>query len=139
MKRKVIALLLALVSLFSLGICSSAYNGNNTVSPYYLYTSKAESKLSITNGVASCKSKLTGYVYLTTKIEATQYLEKKNGTSWETTIDRTWSDSTNSYILSMSNSKSNLSSGTYRLRTVFTVYSGTKSESIESLSDEITI
>lgn len=50
-----------------------------------------------------------------------------------------WSDSNNARFLTMSNSKSNLTSGTYRLRTVFTVYSGTSYETVEKVSSEVTV
>ena len=126
------------MTLFSAGICVSAYNGENSVSPYYLYTYTAKSKLTISNRTAECESTLEGYMSVT-KISAAQYLEKKNGSEWETVSLGTWSNSVDGDRLIMSNTKSNLSSGTYRLRTVFTVYSGTKSESVEMVSDETTI
>lgn len=50
-----------------------------------------------------------------------------------------WSKTSTSSSLSMSNSKSDLDSGTYRVRTVFTVYVGSASEEIETTSAEKTI
>lgn len=126
------------MTLFSLGVCSSAYNEGNTVSPYYLYTNYATSELDITNRTATCESTLEGFISVT-KISATQYLEKKNGSSWKIVEFGTWSDSIDDDSIYMNNSKGSLSNGTYRLRTVFTVYSGTKSEQVEKISKEITI
>ena len=42
-------------------------------------------------------------------------------------------------MIYLSNSKSNLDSGTYRVRTVATVYSGSKSEPVSDTSKEVTI
>lgn len=65
-----------------------------------------------------------------TQIYATQYLEKKNSNKWD--IIDYWSDSSNGSSLTISNSKNNLGSGTYHMRTVATVYSDTKSEPIKT-------
>lgn len=140
MKKIFLALILAFTTLCSAGITTSAYNNNyvNEISPYYLYTYQAKSTLEISGKSATCKSSLTGMTSVT-KISATQYLEKKNGTKWETISGGTWSDSVNSSSLTMSNSKSNLSSGTYRLRTVFTVYCGNNYETVEKVSSEATV
>ena len=138
MKRKVIAILLAFSALFSMGIYVCAYNGENIASPYYLYTGSVESSLNIVGGTAYCKSVIKGDNTVT-QINATQYLEKKNGDKWEVVKNCTWSDSVNGKSLTISNSKDNLGSGTYRVRTVGTVYSGSKSEPVSNTSKEVTI
>lgn len=101
----------------------------------YQYTSSASSTLTISGSTAYCESKLTGLSSVTS-ISGTQYLEKKV-LWWRDTVAE-WNASTNGTRLSMSNSKSNISSGTYRLRTEFTVYSGSNSEPVEKISSEIT-
>lgn len=136
MKKAVIAILLVLSVLFSAGISVSAYGGGNTASPYYLYTGYVKSTLIISGNTAYCKSEIKGDSTVT-KIYATQYLEKKNGDKWD--IVDYWNDSTDGNSLSMSNSKDNLGSGTYRVRIVATVYSGSKSEPIRDTSKEVTI
>lgn len=136
MKKPVIAILLALSVLFSTGISVYAYGGGNTATPYYLYTNTVKSTLEISNNTAYCKSEIKGDSTVT-QINATQYLEKKNGSKWD--IVDYWSDYVNGNSLKMSNSKDNLDSGTYRVRTVGTVYSGNKSEPVEKTSKEITI
>jgi len=136
MKKSIIAILLALSVLFSTGISVYAYDGENTVSPYYLYTYSVKSTLVISGNTAYCESKITGDGTVT-KIYAMQYLEKKNGDRWE--IVDSWSDSVNGNSLTMSNSKDNLGSGTYRVRTVGTVYSGSKSEPVVKTSKEVII
>lgn len=73
MKRKVIAIVLAISALFSMGTPVCAYNGENAASPYYLYTYSVESNLTIVNGTAYCEIIIKGYSTVT-KIYATQYL-----------------------------------------------------------------
>ena len=138
MKRKVIAIMLSLSVLFSMGVSVYAYNGENTVSPYYLYTYSVKSTLIISKDTAICESKITGDSTVT-QIYATMYLEKKNGDKWEVVSDCTWSDSVKGKSLTISKSKDNLDSGTYRVRIVGTVYSGSKSEPVEDISKEVTI
>lgn len=136
MKKAIIAIVLSLSVLFSAGIPVCAYGGGNIASPYFLYTNSAKSTLIISGNTAYCESVIKGDSTVT-KIYATQYLEKKNGNKWET-VD-SWSDSVSGKSLSMSNSKDNLGSGTYHLRTVATVYSGSKSEPVVKTSMEVTI
>lgn len=101
------------------------------ISPMYLYTNHVESELSISGTTAYCNSKATGLSSVT-KIEATQYLEKKV-LLWWSEVD-SWNKTVNSNSLNMSNTEYNIGSGTYRLRTVFKVYSGSNSEEIEKIS-----
>ncbi len=136
MKRTIIAILLALSVLFSAGIPVCAYGWENIASPYYLYTYSVKSTLVISGNTAYCKSEIKGDRTVT-KIYATQYLEKKNGDKWD--IVDYWNDSADGNSLSMSNSKDNLGNGTYHVRTVATVYSGSKSEPVEDTSKEVTI
>lgn len=138
MKKMVIVFVLMLSMIFSIGISVCAYGEHNTISPYYLYTYSAESNLSIVGDTAYCKSVIKGGSAVT-QINATQYLEKKNGSKWEAVSNGTWSDSIKKKSFTMSNSKSRLSSGTYRLRTVFTVYNGTNYETVEKVSSEVTV
>ena len=90
------------------------------------------------SNTAYCKSKARGKT-TATKIEAVQYLEKKSGSKWYVVTDGTWTDSVNDSLLIVSNNKSGLTSGTYRVRTVFTVYSGSDSEKVTAISKEVTI
>lgn len=138
MKRKAIAILLTFSALLSMGISVCAYNRENTASPYYLYANTVESSLNIVGGTAYCKSVIKGDSTVT-QIYAIQYLEKKNGDKWEVVSNGTWSDSVKGNAFKMSNSKDNLGSGTYRVRTVGTVYSGSNSEPVSATSQEVTI
>ena len=102
----------------------------------YDYIILTGSYLSINGKTAHCKSEAKGMEEVT-KIEATQYLEKKTLWWWDPVDD--WSLSVNGNNLEMTNYKSELGSGTYRLRTVFTVYVSGDSEHDEVISEEITI
>lgn len=133
MKKQLSALLFMFMALVM--ICGITVNA---VEPRYAYTTSASSYLTISYNKASCISSVSANNSVT-KISATQYLEKKNGRTWSTVSGCVWSDSSNRNSLTMSNSKSSLSSGTYRVRTVFTVYSGSNYESVEAISKEVTI
>ena len=133
MKRRISAFMLIITILSSLcGVTVCA------VEARYSYTTTATSTLYISSNTAYCKSKARGKT-TATKIEAVQYLEKKSGSKWYVVTDGTWTDSVNDSLLIVSNNKSGLTSGTYRVRTVFTVYSGSDSEKVTAISKEVTI
>ncbi|MBP1547758.1 MAG: hypothetical protein J6A37_14325 [Oscillospiraceae bacterium] len=133
-KRLSILLLVAMVLSMVCGITAYA------IEPRYVYTGSVISSITISDSssTAYCKGTAKGDSTVT-RIEATQYLEKKSGTTWSTVSGCTWSDSSNRNSLTISNSKSNLSSGTYRVRTVFKVYCGNTYEIAEATSEEATI
>ena len=137
--NKLICIMLALVismSVFSV-TSVSAYNEQDSVitesvQPRYAYTSSIRSNISISNGKATCTSTVTG-MSTVTKIEATQYLEKKVLWWWEE-VDH-WDKASYTKTLYMSNSKDSIDDGnTYRVRTVATVYCGTDYEIVEDIS-----
>lgn len=131
MKKRLFALLtISMALLMFLGVTVYA------VEARYAHTTSVTSTLTISNGAAYCKSSAQGDSTVT-QINGTQYLEKKNGDDWD--IVDSWSDSAKGNYLTMSNSKDNIGSGTYRTRTVFTVYSGSSSEVVEKTSKEKTV
>jgi len=131
MKKRLFALLtISMALLMFLGVTVYA------VEARYAHTTSATSMLTVSNGKATCVSTAQGDSTVT-QIDGTQYLEKKNGNDWDN-VD-SWSDSSKSNYLTMSNSKDNIGSGTYRVRTVFTVYSGSSSEVVEKISKEKTV
>ncbi len=126
MKKRLFALLTISVSLLMvLGVTVCA------VEARYAYTTSVTSTLNISNGTAYCKSSAKGNSTVT-QIDGIQYLEKKNGDKWE--VVDSWNDSSSRNSLNMNNSKDNIGSGTFRVRTVFTVYSGSSSEVVEKIS-----
>lgn len=107
-------------------------------SPAYLYTSECSSTLTISGKTATCTSYASGYRNETTKIVITQTLQKKTSTgSWSKVSS--WSETDTGYKGSATNTKSGLSKGTYRLKTVFKVYAGSKYETITKYSSNKTI
>lgn len=115
--KKVISLLLSVIMCFTLSVPASAKTGSSgTAQPYYDKASTATSKLTVSGTVATCKSSCDGKSNVV-KIVAMQTLEKDgriyDNTAWLTTV--------NSSTLTMSNTKSGLVSGKYRLKTVFTL------------------
>ncbi len=135
MLKKFFALMISGIILLTFAPKSNAMALTPTVSPCYLYTSSATCVLRISNGSADCESTAKGNND-TTKIEITQYLEKKNGKDWETVSGGKWSNSTNNSTLTVTGSISNIGCGTYRVRAVFTVYGGSKYETFEKTSSE---
>lgn len=101
---------------------------DDDISVCYLYTDKISGTLSISNKAATCKSTVRGISGTTTKIVITQTLQKKNGSSWNkySSWTKTFNTNTTVYLTS----KSSLSSGTYRLKTIAKVYSGSDYETI---------
>lgn len=126
MKKRLFALLtISMTLLMFLSVTVYA------VEARYAHTTSVTSTINIYNGTAYCKSIAQGDSTVT-QIDGIQYLEKWNGKSWD--VVDSWSDSSSRNSLTMSNSKDNIGSGTYRVRTVFTVYSGNSSEVVEKIS-----
>ena len=122
--KKLVSLILIAVA-FCFGAASASaeeiFSNNYAISPYYQHTSIAISELTITSTTAKCVSSVTGNTD-TKCITITQTLEKHwafglffgvDGASWKTT--------SSSKSLTFQNSKTGLSSGTYRVKSVFTV------------------
>lgn len=109
-------------------------------SPAYLYTSTCNSTLTTSGTTATCKSTAKGYYNETTKIVFKQTLQKKNSSGgWDDVTNAVWTSTVYNYQGSTTNYKYSLSSGTYRLKTVFTVYADTSYETITKYSKEKTI
>lgn len=96
------------------------------------------SNLTISNRKANCHSIGIGYDGETTKIIMDQTLQKKTSSgSWSKVA--AWSSTVRGYKAEVRKFKDNLSAGTYRLKTVFTVYSGNKSETVTRYSSTKTV
>ena len=131
MTKKFLTIVCVVVALF-FGITRVSAE---TVSPYSLYTKTTSSDLSVSGSTATCESEAVGYSGTTTKIVMNQTLQKKSFFgSWNEVAS--WSEIDTGYHGYASNTKSSLSGGTYRLKTVFTVYAGSNSEEITVYSTE---
>lgn len=125
MLKKIISLGMAVVMAFTL-FCLPASANEDAIN--YLYTKNCSSKLSISSLYASCKSSLTGYVGSTTKIEVTQTLQVKNGAQWRKC--EAWEATYYSYTCDFINHRTVYSGNQYRVKSEFTVYSGSNYETI---------
>ncbi len=139
--KKVISMLMCLLLCFLFPITSSAETvSHNGFQPYYEKASEAKSELIINGTTATCKSTLRGGPDVT-KIVAVQTLEKQGFLwSWDTYDDTEWTKTVYSNTLTMSNTKTGLSGGKYRLKTVFTLTDKqNKTETITVYSDEVSV
>lgn len=143
MKRKIAAALTSIAVFLSLSGIVYAENDQDTsivesVQPRYAYTTSTTSTLIISGTTATCTSSAKGKTGVT-KIEATQYLEKKISKDTWSSIDHWYASVDGNILEGMTNTKSDLSSGTYRLRTVFVVYMDSMAEYPQKTSSEKTI
>lgn len=140
--KKIISCLVALLMCCSIGgisLSAAVIPDGGIASPCYDYTDRLTTTLSISSSKeASCRTTIYGIPGTTTKIVVTQYLEKKNGNSWDEVkkwadipFDDWWCNCTNSYTVT--------ESGTYRLRTEAKVYSNSKYENVDITSTEQTV
>lgn len=139
--RKVISMLMCLLLCFSFPMTANAKMvPTNAAQPYYEMASKAESKLSINGTTATCESILRGDTDVV-KIVAEQYLQRQGFLwIWSTYDDAEWTKTVYSNALTMSNTKTGMSSGKYRLKTVFTLTDKQgKTETITVYSYEKTV
>ncbi len=139
--KKLISCLVALLmccSIGSISMSAAVIPDGSIAAPYYLYTNSITTTLSVSsNNEASCRTTISGNSDTATKIVVTQYLEKKNGNSWDEVTK--WTDTFNSWWCNCTNSYTITESGTYRLRSVAKVYSGSKYENVDITSTEKTV
>lgn len=136
--RKVISILMCLLMCFSLSVTASAQTiPTGIVQPYYEMANEPTSTLSISGTTAICESYIKGYSDVV-KITAVQTLQKQGFLwSWSKYDGAEWTKTVYSNTLAMSNTKTGLSSGKYRLKTVFTLTDKNgETEKITVYSDE---
>lgn len=132
MFKKITAMFLtALISVLVLCTVVSA----SELSLYTTYLYNCSSTLTISGTTATCTSKATGYYGETTKIVIDQILQKKDSSGNWSKVD-SWSETDTGYKGSATNYAYSLSKGTYRLKSVFTVYAGNDSEEVTKYSYE---
>lgn len=123
--KKTIALLLAVLSIFSI-VGSSAFGVVAAgVEPRWNNTSTATVGLYINeNGRATVSLACVGIGGVTTKITAETKLERKWGLLWLDVDGAEWTDTTTEYALSVNHYAQLSKTGTYRATTKYTI-SGT--------------
>lgn len=138
--KKVLALLVSSVMVCGGGISVCAEPQLSTpvegeFTEYYKYTSNIFNSITISNKTASCRSTILGSSDNITKVVVSHTLEKQSGKWW---IDVTsWTKTFNTNTTVYLTSKSSLSSGTYRLKTIAKVYNGSDYETITIYSSTV--
>ena len=139
--KKILAIVLTALCLFAavgtVACADAVSNTDDVISPAYEYADSVSSRLYISEQTATCRSDADGCNVVSITVEQT--LEKHSGWFWiwNSVDGASWTKTVNLNSISMSNTKSGLSSGTYRLKSVFTLTSSSgKTETITVYSDE---
>lgn len=143
--KKIMAILLtAICFCMSFSVSASAETSTsilaNDVAPAYEIAYNVTSSLSISGNTAYCTSKSDGINAVSITVEQT--LEKYSGwfAIWNAVDGASWTKTVNKKTISVSNTKGGLSSGTYRLKSVFTLTrSDGETETITIYSSEKTV
>lgn len=136
MLKKIISIMLCFVVIMS--ICTISASASELISVNYAYTRSCSSDISVSNKTITAKSSVIGYNGTTTKVVIKQTLQKKTSSGIWTSAGSA-NSTTNSYRATLSKKYTGLSSGKYRLKSVFTVYAGNNSETITKYSSEKTV
>lgn len=131
--KKILSVLLILLMTFNCFSYSYAAlpEDNEIVQPMYSYVTQLLTDIAIENNVATCKIYAKGINGTTTKIEIDLTLQKKTALWWSTV--EAWEVNYLQYTAQHSRTFS-VNSGTYRLKAVYKVYSGTNYETITEYS-----
>ena len=139
--KKILAIVLTALCLFAavgtVACADAVSNSDDVISPAYEYADSVSSRLYISEQTATCRSDADGCNVVSITVEQT--LEKYSGWFWiwNNVDGASWTKTVNYNSISMSNTKSGLSSGTYRLKSVFTLTSSSgKTETITVYSEE---
>ncbi len=119
---------------------SAYYLSDSDIAPYYQSAYNPVSDLDISGTTASCTSSSGGVDVV--KITVEQTLEKYSGWFWiwNSVDGASWTKTVNENTIRLSNTKSGLPSGKYRLKSVFTLTSSSgKTETITIYSSEKTV
>lgn len=136
MFKKFFSVIMGLILLLSCNLTCFALSTKETdIQPYYTYTNLVSTTLSISNGTAICKAKLTGKTGTTTKVKITMTLEKKVLFWWSE--KETWTQTFNNYNGTLSKTYSGADSGTYRITAEYIAYGSSGSETINDTSAEV--
>ena len=131
------SVLLLLTMSVGVGAQSVDEDSNQQIQPRYSYTNDTFQDIYVSNGMIACHGSVEGYSGVTTKVTITLYLQKKTLFWWSD--EEEWSTSYNRYYGSFTGKVTLPESGTYRTKAVYTVYSGSSSETITGYSSELKI
>ena len=135
--KRIVCLLMSLLLLVPMNIvASAATTEKSTVQPRWTYTNYTSSALTITtSGKAYCTSDVQGYdnvtkIHIKTTLQKYTVLWWSKVEVWEGTFYETYGTISET---------TTVGSGRYRVKSEFTVYSGSNSEEITLLSQEKTV
>lgn len=131
MFKKILALVMCVVLMCGTGLIASAETAENQIQPRYDYTNIISTSLNNVSGKAQCVGNVAGYSGTTTKIVMKMTLQKKTLFWWSKVQE--WSLTSNTYYATLSKTVA-VESGTYRVKLVATVYSGSNSEEVDNYS-----
>lgn len=114
--KKVVSLAIMVVIMFA--FCATAFAETTT---YVLGNDVRDSKLLISGTTATCKSSYTSNGDDVVKVVMTQSLQKQGFLWIWGEYDGGWTKTSNGTSIVLSNTLSGLPSGSYRVKTVFTV------------------
>lgn len=139
--KKILAIVLTALCLFAtvgtVACADAVSNPDDVISPAYEYADSVSSRLYISEQTATCRSDADGCNVVSITVEQT--LEKHSGWFWiwNSVDGASWTKTVSTNTIRLSNTKTGLSSGTYRLKSVFTLTSSSgKTETITVYSDE---
>ncbi|HPT78921.1 MAG TPA: hypothetical protein PK830_07455 [Candidatus Atribacteria bacterium] len=147
MKKRIAIFLMivCLITMFPMGTVYAAEMPARPVTAFepditiqMAYTSFIRTELSITtSGTAYCAAAFEGYPGITTKVKIVMTLQKKGflGLWWTDVI--TWTDIFNQPYGYVQHNYYGLPGGTYRVKGVYTAYSGSNSETHTAYSREL--
>lgn len=105
----------------------------------YMYAEDPTNTLSISSkGIATCTSEVSRKSSSVTKIEGTQYLEKKGWIFWHEVAQKSGTSYTGKLTINNSVDISGEGSGSYRVRVEATVYTSNDSENVKGTSNTVT-
>ena len=133
--RSSISLAMSLILLATTLLAGVTVSAESTqVQPRFSYTAYTYTALDITtSGIACCLAEAEGYDGITTKIYIEMKLQKYTVLWWST--QETWEGTFNDVTGALAKTKT-VGKGTYRVKAVYTVYSGSASEEITGTSQE---
>lgn len=141
--KRIITMVLSAFCLFTtvgtVAYADAVSNPDYGVSPAYEYADNPTSILTTSGQTAYCTSKTDGNAV---SITVEQTLEKYSGWFWiwNDVEGASWTKTENSGAIAMTNTKSGLPSGKYRLKSVFTLTSSSgKTETVTIYSSEKTV
>lgn len=112
------------------------HQSTSIVQPRLTYIREAQSGLSIDNGTATVDCWVKGSMSTATKAKVIAELQLKSGNNW--IAYGTWTETANAFKASVYETKSVKAGQTYRVKSTFTVWEGSQSETIVVFSDEVT-